>query len=139
VGSNPISSTTFKRSCTPISTRATMQPGTTCWGRKAEVAKVLDVIRDSPRSAVLLFGDSGIGKFTLIKEVAHMLEHKSLVSAAATAGAEGILRRFLRGHAIRQRSPLLRSLDNLLRQIYSVGGIRNRPVLIGRSCRRVCR
>jgi 2-phosphoglycerate kinase len=82
-----------------------MQPRTTCWGRKAEVAKILDLIRDSPRSALLLFGDSGIGKLTLIKEVAHMLEHKSLVSAAATAGAEGILRRILRGHAIRQRSP----------------------------------
>jgi hypothetical protein len=98
-----------------------MQPGTTCWGRKAEVAKILDVIRDSPRSALLLFGDSGIGKSTLIKEVAHMLEHKSLVPQQLLAPREFYVGFYEATPS--DNDPLLRSLDNLLRQIYSVGGI----------------
>src|SRR6266568_2937561 len=98
-----------------------MHPGTACWGRTTEVTRMLDPIQNTSRSVQLVFGDSGIGKSTLLQELLHKLEHKNLLPHQLLTSGEI----YVGFHKTTPSDddPLLRSLDNLLRHIYSVGGI----------------
>ena len=82
-----------------------------CRARDAEIETLLKPFGSgSGRSATLLFGDSGIGKSTLLRE----MERRLSAQDGFTAG--------LYECAVGDSDPLLRALDRLLRQIYTVAG-----------------
>jgi hypothetical protein len=81
-----------------------------CWGRGDEIEEILKpILNRGKRSAVLLYGDSGIGKSTVLREIRTRLNMPGIVVGFhETSQADS--------------DPLLRTLDDLLKQIYTVEG-----------------
>ena len=81
----------------------------TCWGRADEIESILVPILDrAEHSAVILYGDSGIGKSTVLEEVRLRL-----------GSLPGVILGFYKTPQT-DPDPLLHVLDALLSQIYTV-------------------
>jgi AAA ATPase domain len=89
---------------------ALMTESVLVWGRGREIQDILRPILDrEKRSAVLLYGDSGIGKTTVLREVkTRLIIPGVVIGYHETSQADS--------------DPLLRTLDDLLKQIYSREG-----------------
>ena len=94
-----------------------------CWGRGDEIERLSEPIEKRKRSITLVYGDSGIGKTTLLREL-----HKRLAG-------EGIFRGFYECQRGAGADPLLRCLNSLLRdQVYTV---ESWPQLVGHGIAKV--
>jgi hypothetical protein len=87
-----------------------MQQEVRCWGRADELEELLIRIFKNTKSATLVYGDPGIGKSTVLREVRSRL-----------LGAEKLYVGFWETFAS-DPDPLLRTLDDLLRHIYTTEG-----------------
>ena len=80
-----------------------------CWGREGELSSLLDSVTDSRRSVTLVYGDSGIGKSTVLEEFAARLRSypRTFVGYYESSAADV--------------DPLFHTLDDLLAQVYAAG------------------
>ena len=87
----------------------TLKPEVLCWGRGDEISYLLRPVHEEPRSLTLIWGDSGIGKTTLLEEF-----HR-------TVGGGDYLAGFYQCQRDTAADPLLKCLQKLLDdRVYSI-------------------
>jgi hypothetical protein len=88
-----------------------MADETICRAREQEIGSLLSpILSRAGRSATLLYGDSGIGKSVVLREIRRRLSARINITAGFYECVIG------------DRDPLLRALDDLLKQTYAVHG-----------------
>jgi hypothetical protein len=94
-----------------------------CWGRDAEIEWLADQVNSQTKAAVLLYGDSAIGKTTVLREFCDTFTDKKDVKDVFVGFHEA-----LSGGT----DPLLRCLSDILEQIYTVDHIKEQLAI---ACR----
>jgi AAA+ ATPase superfamily predicted ATPase len=86
-----------------------------CWGRDAEIEWLVDRVNTQTKAAVLLYGDSAIGKTTVLREFCGIFTGKKDVKNVFV-GFHGALSG--------DTDPLLRCLNDILVKIYTIDNIK---------------
>jgi hypothetical protein len=104
-----------------IATVETMQTAIAtpdCWGRDDALDALLKTLHTTKRSSTLLYGDSGIGKTTLLVELTKRIRGIDNTSVGFFESP------------VAEPDPLLRTLDNLLSNIYTLQGSKDQIRII---------
>jgi hypothetical protein len=91
-----------------------------CWGRNEELQWLADHVNSRTKAAVLLYGDSAIGKTTVIRKFCETLTGKKDVFVGFHGALSG------------DTDPLLRCLNDILVKIYTVDHIKEQLAI---ACR----
>src|SRR5712671_5344274 len=94
-----------------------------CWGRDAEIKWLADRVNSQTKAAVLLYGDSAIGKTTVLREFCDIFTDKKDVRDVFV-GFHGALSG--------DTDPLLRCLNDILVKIYTIDNIKKQLAI---ACR----